>query len=177
MKTSFDEIRRMAFRALDAGRAPQGVDEDSAVITAWLEASGLPGLKLLGDALDTTSPKERHVTLDPQLEGAQARVDAAGASAVFLGPGLIDLMRCLADIHGSGARLSVDGLRHAGFLMGFIGQAREQGEAFSMSPGDPPGRTNERHPVLRRRTSGTGLGRSESQARTCLSRRHRSQPK
>ncbi|MEM8646323.1 MAG: DUF3726 domain-containing protein [Pseudomonadota bacterium] len=138
MKTSFDEIRRMSFRALDAGRAPQGVDEDSAVITAWLEASGLPGLKLLGDALDTTEPKERHVTLDPQFEDGQAHVDAAGASAVFLGPGLIDLMRCLAHTHGASARVSVDGLRHAGFLMGFIGQAREQGEAFSMSPGAPP---------------------------------------
>ncbi len=52
MKTSFDEIKRMSFRALDAGRAPAGVDEDSAINTAWLEASGLPGLKLLGDALD-----------------------------------------------------------------------------------------------------------------------------
>ncbi|MEM8687791.1 MAG: DUF3726 domain-containing protein [Pseudomonadota bacterium] len=138
MKTSLDEIRRMSFRALDAGRAPQGVDEDSAVITAWLEASGLPGLRLLGDALDTTAPKDRHATLDPQLEDGQAHVDAAGASAVFLGPGLIDLMRCLAASHGQGARLSVDSLRHAGFLIGFIGQAREQGEAFSMSPSDPP---------------------------------------
>ena len=137
MKTSFDEIRRMSFRALDAGRAPQGVDEDSAVATAWLEASGLPGLRLLGDALDTTAPNARHVTPDPQLEGAHAHVDAAGASAVFLGSGLIDLMRCLADTHGAGATLSVDGLRHAGFLIGFIGQAREQGEVFSMSPEDP----------------------------------------
>ncbi len=137
MKTSFDEIRRMSFRALDAGHAPQGVDEDSAVITAWLEASGLPGLRLLGDALDTTEPNKRRVTLDPQLEDGHAHVDAAGASAVFLGPGLIDLMRCLADTHGTGATLSVDRLRHAGFLIGFIGQARELGEVFSMSPGAP----------------------------------------
>ena len=33
MKTSFDEIKRMSFRALDAGRAPAGVDEDSAITT------------------------------------------------------------------------------------------------------------------------------------------------
>ena len=137
MKTSFDEIKRMSFRALDAGRAPAGVDEDSAVNTAWLEASGLPGLRWLGDALDTTDPKERHCAPEPQLEGKNARVDAAGASAVFLGPGLIDLMAYLSDEHGGDAVLAVERLAHAGFLTGFIGQAREAGQAFVMSPADP----------------------------------------
>lgn len=137
MKTSFDEIRRMSFRALDAGRAAQGVDEDSALTTAWLEASGLPGLRLLGEALDASDPKDRQPTLNPQLESKSAKVDAAGASAVFLGPGLIDLMRYLASAHGSDARLTVDRLSHASFLLGFVGQAREQGESITMSPADP----------------------------------------
>ena len=138
MKTSFDEIRRMSFRALDAGRAAQGVDEDSALTTAWLEASGLPGLRLLGEALDITDPKDRQPTLTPHLESKNAKVDATGASAVFLGPGLIDLMRYLASVHGEGARLTVDRLSHAGFLTGFVGQAREQGESITVSPADQP---------------------------------------
>ncbi len=137
MKTSFDEIKRMSFRALDAGRAPAGVDEDSAITTAWLEASGLPGLKWLGDALDRSGPKERHIGLSPRLEGSAAAVDAAGASAVFLGPGLIDLMTYLADTHGTESKLAVERISHAGFLTGFIGQAREAGHAFAMSPADP----------------------------------------
>lgn len=137
MKTSFDEIKRMSFRALDAGRAPAGVDEDSAIATAWLEASGLPGLKWLGDALDASDPKARHVGLSPRLEGANGAVDAAGASAVFLGPGLIDLMTYLADTHGPQSKLAVERLSHAGFLLGFIGQAREAGHQFALSPPDP----------------------------------------
>lgn len=138
MKTSFDEIKRMSFRALDAGRAPAGVDEDSAITTAWLEASGLPGLNLLGDALDSTEVKERTAALTPRLQGTNASVDAAGASAVFLGPGLIDLLTYLASAHGTGAVLAVERIRHAGFLTGFIGQAQEAGHAFAMSPADPP---------------------------------------
>ncbi|MCP5081030.1 MAG: DUF3726 domain-containing protein [Alphaproteobacteria bacterium] len=137
MKTSFDEIKRMSFRALDAGRAPAGVDEDSAINTAWLEASGLPGLRWLGDALDTSDPKERHGALEPRLEGMNASVDAGGASAVFLGPGLIDLMAYLCDEHGDDAVLAVERVAHAGFLTGFIGQAREAGHKFVMSPADP----------------------------------------
>ncbi len=137
MKTSFDEIKRMSFRALDAGRAPAGVDEDSAINTAWLEASGLPGLKLLGDALDNTDAKERSASLNPRMEGRNAVVDAAGASAVFLGPGLIDLMTYLANAHGEDAVLAVERLSHAGFLNGFVGQANAAGNNFAMSPADP----------------------------------------
>lgn len=137
MKTSFDEIKRMSFRALDAGRAPAGVDEDSAINTAWLEASGLPGLRWLGDALDASDPKERHCAVEPRLEGKNASVDAGGASAVFLGPGLIDLMAYLRDAHGDDAVLAIERIAHAGFLTGFIGQAREAGHEFAMSPADP----------------------------------------
>ncbi len=137
MKTSFDEIKRMSFRALDAGRAPAGVDEDSAINTAWLEASGLPGLAWLGDALDTSDPKQRAVTPEPRFDGHAAHVDAAGASAVFLGPGLIDLMVYLFEEHAEQAVLAVERLAHAGFLTGFIGQAHEAGRAFAMVPADP----------------------------------------
>ena len=136
MKTSFDEIKRMSFRALDAGGAPAGVDEDSAINTAWMEASGLPGLALLGDALDVTARNQRRAAIDPHLDGTGALVDAGGCSAVFLGPGLIDLMSFLAEEHGPDAKLAVSRLCHAGFLIGFIGQAQARGVDVSMVPAD-----------------------------------------
>ena len=137
MKTSFDEIKRMSFRALDAGGAPAGVDEDSAITTAWLEASGLPGLKWLGDALDGSEPKDRKGAVDPELDGPNATVKANGASAVFLGPGLVDLMSYLESMFGAKAKITVQDLGQAGFLTGFLGQAREAGHPFAMSPDDP----------------------------------------
>jgi len=84
MKTSFDEIKCMSFRALDAVGAPAGVDEDSAINTAWLEASGLPGLALLGDALDAASANSVRASIDPHFDGAGGAVDAGGNSAVCL---------------------------------------------------------------------------------------------
>ena len=137
MKTSFDEIKRMSFRALDAAGAPAGVDEDGAINTAWLESSGLPGLALLGDALNGATRETARGSIDPHFDGSGALVDAAGNSAVFLGVGLIDLMISLQALHGDQAKLAVAALRHAGFLTGFIGQARDRGHDISMSPADP----------------------------------------
>ncbi len=132
MKTSFDEIKRMSFRALDAAGAPQGVDEDSAYATAWLEASGLPGLQMLGDALDGSDLSERKSAPEPELSGAKTSVDAHGASAVFLGPGLVDTMTWLAEEHGSAARMEIAQLKHAGFLVAFVGQASGRGTELSL---------------------------------------------
>lgn len=132
MLTSFDEIKRMSFRALDAAGAPQGVDEESAYATAWLEASGLPGLQMLGEALDGSGQKERKVAPEPELSGAEVTVDAQGASAVFLGPGLIDLMSWLINEHGGAARLEVRRLKHPDFLLAFAGQANQRGTIMSV---------------------------------------------
>ncbi|MFL5259251.1 MAG: DUF3726 domain-containing protein, partial [Hyphomicrobiales bacterium] len=59
MMVSFDEMRRAAFRALDAGGTPPGVDDESGWACAWLEACGYPGLKMLGEALDDTKRDDR----------------------------------------------------------------------------------------------------------------------
>ncbi len=143
MKTSFDEIKCMSFRALDAVGAPAGVDEDSAINTAWLEASGLPGLALLGDALDAASANSVRASIDPHFDGAGGAVDAGGNSAVLLGVGLVDLMIFLIEEHEDRAKLAVSGLGHAGFLLGFIGQARARGYEISMSPSDPGAKPTE----------------------------------
>ena len=40
MNVSFDEVRRVAFRALDGGGAAPGIDDDCGWGCAWLEACG-----------------------------------------------------------------------------------------------------------------------------------------
>jgi hypothetical protein len=89
MKTSFDHLRREAFRALDAGRAAAGVDEDSAYAVAWLEACGFPGLAMLAVALDGSSRETRSAGLAPAPDG---RIDAGGRSCLFFAPCLVDYL-------------------------------------------------------------------------------------
>ncbi|MEM7428694.1 MAG: DUF3726 domain-containing protein [Pseudomonadota bacterium] len=132
MKTSFDEIKRMSFRALDGAGVPQGVDEESAYATAWLEASGLPGLKLLGDALDGLELEDRRLSPGFEITGARLAADAGGVSAVFLGPGLMDTMIWLAGEHGTAAEMDIARLQHPGFLIAFAGQAKAREAAISV---------------------------------------------
>ena len=137
MKTSFDEIKRMSFRALDAAGAPAGVDEESAYTTAWLEASGLPGLRLLGDALDNSERPQRRGDVKPELRDCAAYAEAGGASAVFAGPGLVDMMAFLLSSYGDDALLTVAGLTDAPFLFGLIGQQQDRGVEMCISPSEP----------------------------------------
>jgi hypothetical protein len=93
MRASYDEIRRMSFRALDAGRAAAGIDEDSAHAVAWLEAVGLPGLATLADALDSSDAAGRAAGLELADSRSPVReIDARGASSVFFAASVIDLL-------------------------------------------------------------------------------------
>ncbi|MGI9415113.1 MAG: DUF3726 domain-containing protein [Hyphomicrobiales bacterium] len=103
MKTSYDEIRRMCFRALDAAGAAAGIDEDSAHAVAWLEAVGMPGLNGLADALDGGDPSERSRGLAVDTTAPPAlKVSAGGRSCVFFAPSLIDLLVGMASKNRDG---------------------------------------------------------------------------
>jgi len=95
MTVSFDQVRRQSFRALDAAGAAAGIDEDSALAVAWLEAAGFAGLRMLADALDATARDERAAPL--AQAGARADAfDGEGRSAVFYAPTLCDHVNACA---------------------------------------------------------------------------------
>ena len=103
MKTSYDEIRRMCFRALDAAGAAAGIDEDSAHAAAWLEAVGMPGLQTLADALDNSNPAGRSAGLALDPSGSDRMTVAAdGRSCVFFAPSVIDLLIGVSSRAGAG---------------------------------------------------------------------------
>jgi len=89
MKAAFDEIRRVAFRALDAGGAAAGCDEDAGWACAWLQAAGYPGLRMLVEALEETPREARR----PSLKAVYGIVDLDNISCVFSAPGLVDMAR------------------------------------------------------------------------------------
>lgn len=103
MKTSYDEIRRMCFRALDAAGAAAGIDEDSAHAAAWLEAVGMPGLQTLADALDNSDAPGRSsgLALDPSGSDRMT-VAADGRSCVFFAPSIVDLLVGVSSKAGAG---------------------------------------------------------------------------
>lgn len=86
MIVSFDEMRRVAFRALDGGGAAPGIDDDCGWACAWLEACGYPGLKMLVEALDETPREERRPVYEPDTLG----LDLRNLSCVFSAPTLVD---------------------------------------------------------------------------------------
>ncbi len=114
MHSSYDEIRRISFRALDAGGAAAGIDEDSAHAVAWLEAVGLPGLATLADALDASDPSSRSSGLEISPTVSPAKViNAGGQSAVFHAASVVDLL--IADAQSSNtsaAALTLHGCMH-----------------------------------------------------------------
>jgi len=103
VKTSYDEIRRMCYRALDAAGAAAGIDEDSAHAAAWLEAVGMPGLKTLADALDGSEPDNRPagLALSPR-DADRLTLPADGRSCVFFAPSVVDLLIGLSSKTGGG---------------------------------------------------------------------------
>ena len=112
MKIAFDEARRTAFRALDAGGAAPGCDEDCGWACAWLEAAGYPGLKMLVEALDETPREARR----PSLEAVYGIVDLDNVSCVFSAPGLVDMAR-------AEGRVVLNRVRHGLYVLPFAVRA------------------------------------------------------
>lgn len=112
MIASFDEVRRAAFRALDAGGAAPGVDDESGWACAWLEACGYAGLKMLGEALDETTRDDRRPSFVPDALG----IDLRGISCVFAAPNLVDYARAKG-------RVFLRNVRHGLFLLPFTVRA------------------------------------------------------
>ena len=119
MKTSYDEVRRMCYRALDAAGAAAGIDEDSAHAVAWLEAVGMPGLKTLADALDDSDPDSRPAGLALDPAGAdRLTVPADGRSCVFFAPSVVDLLIGLCSKTGAGpVSLTLENAAHPLYLI------------------------------------------------------------
>src|SRR5215469_5619050 len=87
MRVSQFEIYRLVQRALEGSGAPYGVDRDGALAVAWLEARGLPGLRLLRADLPG---------LDGKIDGLKFRreeIDAGGLSSIAYGSAVIDIAR------------------------------------------------------------------------------------
>jgi hypothetical protein len=87
MRVSQFEIYRLVQRALEGSGAPYGVDRDGAKAAAWLEARGLPGLRLLLADLPGLDGKIRGLALKGE------EIDAGSLSAIAYGSAVIDLAR------------------------------------------------------------------------------------
>jgi hypothetical protein len=112
MIVSFDEVRRVAFRALDAGGAAPGIDDECGWACAWLEACGYPGLKMLVEALDETPGEERR----PAYELDELGLDLRGVSCVFSAPALVDFAV-------TRSRVFLRNVKHGLFLLPFTVRA------------------------------------------------------
>jgi hypothetical protein len=91
MRVSQFEIYRLVQRALEGSGAPYGVDRDGAQSVAWLEARGLPGLRLL--AQDLASLQGCFAGLRAATGKADPEIHAGGISAIAYGSAVIDLAR------------------------------------------------------------------------------------
>jgi hypothetical protein len=100
MNVSFDEVRRVAFRALDGGGAAPGIDDDCGWGCAWLEACGYPGLKMLVEALEEDA----------------IGLDLKNISAVFSAPNVVD-------VAVAKGRLFVRNVRHGLYFLPFTVRA------------------------------------------------------
>ena len=92
MRVSQFEIYRLVQRALEGSGAPYGVDRDGAQAVAWLEARGLPGLRLLRADLPGLDGKIRGLALRHE------EIDAGGLSAIAYGSAVMDLARGRASL-------------------------------------------------------------------------------
>jgi len=112
MNVSFDEVRRVAFRALDGGGAAPGIDDDCGWGCAWLEACGYPGLRMLVEALEETPREERR----PSLEVDAMGLDLKNVSAVFSAPNVVD-------VAVAKGRLFLRNVRHGLYFLPFAVRA------------------------------------------------------
>ena len=98
MRVSQFEIYRLVQRALEGSGAPYGVDRDGAQAVAWLEARGLPGLRLLLADLPGLDGKFRGLKLGGE------EIDAGGLSAIAYGSAVLDLAQGLPSLRLSHCR-------------------------------------------------------------------------
>ena len=112
MRVALDEVRRVAFRALDAGGAAPGCDEEAGWACAWLEAAGYPGLRMLVEALEETPRDKRR----PSLTAVYGIVDLDHVSCVFSAPALVDMAR-------AEGRVVLNRVRHGLYVLPFTVRA------------------------------------------------------
>jgi len=112
MNVSFDEVRRVAFRALDGGGAAPGIDDDCGWACAWLEACGYPGLQMLVEALEETPREARR----PSLETDAIGLDMKNVSAIFSAPNIVDMAVATG-------RVFVRNVRHGLYFLPFTVRA------------------------------------------------------
>lgn len=125
MKTSFDEIRKIAFRALDSAGAPAGIDDDGAWACAWLEAAGYPGLQMLADFLEGSDHPNRFTGVDSINAGA---IRAAGRSAITLSALIAEYAMAQSE------PVAVKQLAHAPYLVAHAARLAEQGSNLVVDP-------------------------------------------
>lgn len=125
MKTSFDEVRKIAFRALDSAGAPAGIDDDGGWACAWLEAAGYPGLKMLADFLDNASAPDAFAGVDSITAGAIA---AGGRSAITLSALIVEYAATQSQ------PVTVTRLAHTPFLIAHAARLAEQGTKLIVDP-------------------------------------------
>lgn len=134
MRSSYDEIRRLANRALDAADAAPGIDEDSAHAVAWLEAAGLPGLSLLGDALDGSDQAGRAAGLASSATSQSgSEIDASNRSAVFFAASVIDLLIALAQGPNGAGFITLRATRHPLVLAASAARFCPPGKVITLS--------------------------------------------
>jgi hypothetical protein len=114
MLVAFDEVRKIAFRALDGAGAAPGTDEDGGWACAWLEAAGYPALEMLADLLDEGD-------LRSGLDISGGEIDAGGRSAIIHGALIAEYA---AAIDG---RVTVRNVRHAPFIAAHLSRLSRQG--------------------------------------------------
>lgn len=159
----YEEIREVARQLLARADLPE-IAKDCAEACAFLEACGYPGLKLLLEALDTTSETERHPALTPDTLG----LDLHGVSCVFLAPRVSALV-------GEHGRLFLRNVRHGLYLVPFsisanIGIGCPVDPAFALG-GERTRNPYEEKLALARQN---GITLDEATWQSALSRTHRS---
>ena len=125
MKTSFDEIRKIAFRALKSAGAAPGIDDDGGWACAWLEAAGYPGLRMLADFLDKADGQECFAGADSV---AGDLIEAGGRSAIILAGPIVEYA---ATRQGA---TTVRDVQHAPYLIAHAARQSEAGTHLTISP-------------------------------------------
>lgn len=154
MKTSFDEIRKIAFRALDSAGAPAGIDDDGAWACAWLEAAGYPGLQMLANFLKDADHPDTFTGVDSIVAG---EIQAAGRSAITLSALIVEYATAQSE------PVTVKQLVHAPFLVAHATRLAEQGTKLIVDP------VREAICDVTIRHGGDGYSVQRSQARAAIS--------
>ncbi|NNE23058.1 MAG: DUF3726 domain-containing protein [Rhizobiales bacterium] len=125
MKTSFDEIRKIAFRALDSAGAPAGIDDDGGWACAWLEAAGYPGLQMLAQFFDDDGGPDAFGGVESIAGG---EIAAGGRSAITLAALIVEYASMRTE------PVTVRQLAHAPFLIAHAARLAEHGTNLIVDP-------------------------------------------